>query len=87
MSRRDFWRRYFFLIVPVFIVGIFAGLTASAIFEWLLWSFYSFFSFLIIFLVIKRLHDVGKRGWWALFLFVPGMNIYLVYLLFFKKGI
>ncbi len=86
VSRSQFWRTYFSLIIPEFIIGIVASLTASGLFAWLLWSLYTLLAIMIVFLVIKRLHDVQKSGWWMLLLSLPVVNIYILYLLFIKKG-
>lgn len=37
-------------------------------------------------LSIKRLHDSNHSGWWILLAFLPVANLYLMYLLLFKKG-
>ena len=36
--------------------------------------------------VVRRLHDLDKSGWWIWLFLVPLFNIYLGALLFFKKG-
>ena len=36
--------------------------------------------------MVRRLHDVGKSGWWWMASAVPFINFYLLYLLFFKRG-
>lgn len=35
---------------------------------------------------VKRLHDVDKSGWFYLLILVPFVNLWIIYLLFFKKG-
>lgn len=37
-------------------------------------------------LTIKRFHDLGKSGFYLLLCFIPFVNFYFAYLLFFKKG-
>ncbi len=37
-------------------------------------------------LLIRRLHDVGKSGWFGLLLLVPIVNLYVIYLLLIKTG-
>jgi uncharacterized membrane protein YhaH (DUF805 family) len=39
------------------------------------------------FLVVKRLHDLGKPGWHYWLMYLPVYNIYLSIVLLFKKGI
>ena len=38
------------------------------------------------FLVVKRLHDLGKPGWQYFLMYVPLYNIYLGIVLLFVKG-
>ena len=35
---------------------------------------------------VKRLHDLNMRGWWALGIFVPLVNLITLVLLFFSPG-
>jgi len=35
---------------------------------------------------VKRLHDLGKPGWMYLLMFIPFVNIYMLYLLGFEVG-
>lgn len=35
---------------------------------------------------VKRLHDLGKNGWWSLLMFVPFVNLALVIYMVFIKG-
>jgi len=37
-------------------------------------------------LCTRRLHDVGKSGWWQLASIIPLLNFYLLYLLWIKPG-
>lgn len=37
-------------------------------------------------LVVKRLHDLDKKGWWALILLIPLINILFGLYLVFAKG-
>ena len=38
-----------------------------------------------VMLAIRRLHDLGRSGWWWLLVFVPIVNLFLgIYLIFFK---
>jgi uncharacterized membrane protein YhaH (DUF805 family) len=36
--------------------------------------------------IVRRLHDLNRPGTHFLFLFIPFYNIYLLFLLYFKKG-
>lgn len=37
-------------------------------------------------LYVRRLHDIGKSGWWLLLLLVPIANIFFLFYLLFKSG-
>ena len=37
-------------------------------------------------LTIRRLHDIGRAGWWSLVSFVPFLNLILAVILLLKKG-
>jgi uncharacterized membrane protein YhaH (DUF805 family) len=39
------------------------------------------------FLVVKRLHDLGKPGWHYWLMYIPLYNIYLSLVLLFTKGV
>ncbi len=44
------------------------------------------FLFLAFSLWIRRLHDVGMSGWWAILILVPVVNLFLLGYLLFKAG-
>jgi uncharacterized membrane protein YhaH (DUF805 family) len=48
-------------------------------------AYLAFFIFTII-VVVQRLHDIDKSGWWWLLNFVPIANLYLVILVLFIPG-
>ena len=43
-------------------------------------------AFIVFAPTIKRLHDVDKSGWFMLLTPIPLVNLWVLYLLFFKKG-
>lgn len=86
IGRRDFFIEYIKKILSLIFIGGCAYLTASWLLALILWTWYCFLSIKIIFLIIKRLRDLQKSGHWTWYLFVPGFNLYVIYLLFLKKG-
>ena len=40
----------------------------------------------LIGLMVRRLHDTGKSGWWAVFVMVPVANLFLMIYLFLGNG-
>lgn len=57
--------------------------SSAIIFEWVISSINAFIVFAP---TIKRLHDVDKSGWFMLLTPIPLVNLWVLYLLFFKKG-
>jgi len=49
-------------------------------------ALYLFLSIGIIALCVKRLHASDHSGWWLLLIFIPLVNLYLIYLLILKRG-
>ena len=39
-----------------------------------------------IMITIRRLHDTEHSGWWWLAMMIPIVNLYVIYLTYFKKG-
>ena len=86
-SRKDFWMAYLFYVIfsiPVGIVGailnsIFDSQTMSLIVS----SIYGLaFMIPMLAMEIRRLHDIGKSGWWFFIAFVPCIGwIWLIVLL------
>ncbi|WP_227430338.1 DUF805 domain-containing protein [Psychrobacter sp. I-STPA6b] len=44
------------------------------------------FIYTSIILPVRRLHDIGKSGWWLLLAFIPLANLLLIYFLYFARG-
>ncbi|MDO8482990.1 MAG: DUF805 domain-containing protein [bacterium] len=86
ITRRTFYRYYFPLLFAAIVLETIATFTLSWPLAWLTSTVAIFLVIIITFLVIKRLHDVGKSGYCALLFFVPFANLWAMYLVFFKKG-
>ncbi len=86
ITRRAFYRSYFPLLFISIVLQTIATFTLSWLFAWITSSIALFLAIIIVFLVIKRLHDVGKSGYWVLLFLLPFANLWAVYLVFFKKG-
>ena len=84
-TRREFWQ---FIIINTLVVAL-IGLV-----EKIIGMDDGFFSSLYAIALIcpdialntRRLHDVNKSGWWQLALAVPLLNLYVIYLAWFKAG-
>jgi uncharacterized membrane protein YhaH (DUF805 family) len=77
-GRRAFWM----FILFNFIVTIVVAIIASFAHIWALSSLYALAVLLpALGLEVRRVHDIGKSGWWLLIAFVPLLGaIYLIYL-------
>ena len=67
-NRVEFWMWWLFVLIATAFVGI--G-----------WIMLPVLIIPTLSVTIRRLHDIGKRGWWVLLCIIPVANIYLLYLL------
>lgn len=74
--RKEYWFFVLFSILIAIVVGIVDGVTGLGVLS----PLYSL-ALLIpsIAVAIRRLHDVGKSGWWLLLGFVPLVGLVLLY--------
>lgn len=87
-------KRYFLRGLVIGLVGavlIYLMTVAAVSTENVLVAFADFVIYAIIavssfMLSIRRLHDMGKPGWWVLILFVPVVGVILSLVMLFKKG-
>lgn len=97
-TRKEFWTFYpiyfFFILLATFPNYFFTPLFSLApIFKWIVVGFYIVMVISMYALFTRRLHDIGKSGKWAFFLFIltttatnegtAGISIiYLIYMLY-----
>lgn len=87
LTRGDFFRTYTPLFLIVIVSDIFGHFFKNFfLLEWFFWSIFSLCAILICFQVIKRLRDTKHSWWYSLLLFLPIVNLYIIYLLFFKTS-
>jgi len=72
MTRRDYWQWWLFTLITYIAAGILDGAVSQNS------SLVSGLAILILFVPsittqVRRLHDVGKRGWWML---IPFANLF-----------
>ncbi len=81
-KRADFW--YFFLCC--FLVGAAASILSLLIGSWFA-SLVSLALFIPnIAMTMRRLHDIGKSGWWILICFIPVIGFIWLLILMAKAG-
>ena len=79
-SRSEFWFFYLFNMVAVFIIGFISGIIGALLGANTDSSMWQVTLYVVVALIptwavmVRRLHDVGRSGWWAV---VP-FSVYLV---------
>lgn len=75
--RTEFWM----FALANFLIGIILGIIAYITGSGILSSLYSLFVFVPnIAVSVRRLHDIGKSGWWHLIVLIPIVNLWLLVL-------
>lgn len=87
LNRKPYIIRFLILYTVAFCIGVIANLTgldvtAGVVIKGILFVFVGIPSVMIM---IRRLHDLNRTGWWWIFSVIPFINLFmLVYLLCFK---
>ena len=72
-SRSEFWYYYLFVIL-VNIISVFLALQITSFFVvWFIFALISFVPALAV--TARRLHDIGKSGWWQILAYIPYVGI------------
>jgi uncharacterized membrane protein YhaH (DUF805 family) len=86
INRVEFFIANFLVNLPISIFGFYYFKNYRydlAVYLWLIFGV----SFLVLFLLIlSRLRDMGKSGWWSLMFFLPAFNLVFLIILFFYPG-
>lgn len=80
-TRSEFWFFYLFVSVPTIGLSIIFGTQADSM-PWIINALLTIFN-LAVFLpflsvTVRRLHDIGKSGWWQLIILVPLIGVILL---------
>lgn len=92
INRLNFFFYYSHLFIILFLLSIIFHATqvTTDSNQLIKWTLFFMLLFLIIYtssnLTVKRLHDLNKPGKYFFFLFLPIINVYWTFLLFFEKG-
>jgi uncharacterized membrane protein YhaH (DUF805 family) len=71
-SRKEYWMFFLFNVIIAFVIGFVAGLIRIPVIS----TLYSLAVLLPgIGIAVRRMHDIGKSGWWVL---APFYNIWLL---------
>lgn len=78
--RREYWMPFLVNFVIAFSLMLLMGITESTVFL----GIYGLYCFAMILpataMAVRRLHDVGKSGWFYLIIFVPfGAFFYIIF--------
>ncbi|WP_081790935.1 DUF805 domain-containing protein [Deinococcus phoenicis] len=89
--RRDLAMFLLFYLLSIFLFALIIGLLATLL-GWsnqtaeLMGNIYFFITMIpILAIFVRRLHDIGRSGWYVLFAFVPVVGI-IIYLFWFTKA-
>ena len=74
--RSEYWYFYLFVILGVIATSILDAATGLFIFTGL---FYLAILLPMLFVTVRRLHDVGRSGWWMLISLIPLAGLILLY--------
>lgn len=82
-SRGEFWMAWLINIVIAFLLGVIGGIANTK----LPGQLYILVIFVPIFAIsVRRLHDIGKSGWWLFFGLVPLVGYLTLLYFYLKKG-
>jgi len=72
-SRSEFWYFYLFVFL-VNIIAVVLALQITSIFVvWIIFTLISFVPALAV--TARRLHDIGRTGWWQILAYIPYVGI------------
>lgn len=92
--RRNFWWAYvFYAVIGIGLDRFVASLTEITITEaawnsaqFIVAACYVAMGILSFFVTIRRLHDIGRSGWWSIGWLIPGISFILFLFLGFSRG-
>ena len=73
-TRSEFWYFYLFFVLTFFAIALIESLISSLLVNLLMYLVYFAFSVPLIAVSVRRMHDIGKSGWFTL---IPFYNIVL----------
>ena len=79
--RKEFWMFLLFNFIISLIVQLLCGVESLRGIVGILYAVYNLALIIpMLALYVRRLHDTGKSGWFFLLIFIPIVNLYLLYL-------
>ena len=83
--RKEYWMFVLMNLIISFVLGIISGLFLNG--TPVLGAIYGLFIFLpALAVAIRRLHDIGKSGWWYLIVLIPVVGAIWLIVLFATEG-
>ncbi len=86
INRVEFFIGNFLVNLPVSIFAIYYFSNYRYDLAFYLWLIFGVSVLLLFLLILSRLRDMGKSGWWGLMIFLPLVNLLFLIILFFYPG-
>lgn len=84
-TRQQFWMFYLFYVIASIILNVIDSVIDTG---GLLAGIFSLASFLpAISITTRRLHDIGKSGWWQLIVLIPLIGLIVLIVFMVKEGV
>ncbi len=82
--RQEYWMFLLINLIIIFVIGLIDGLTGDSGIIGMIYSLFVFIPSLAV--GIRRLHDIGKTGWWIVISFVPIIGFFVLVYFFVQDG-
>lgn len=84
--RSEFWLWFAFHVAVLLGLRLLQALTGMALFDWLLLAVQLFMLLPALAVSVRRMHDIGRSGWWVLACLLPGLGALLFLIMAAQRG-
>ncbi len=88
IGRKNYILGYFVFTLPLLVLyfSLFSDTETADLFSTLYIIPYLLVSFYVYALMVRRLHDIGKNGWFIFLMAIPFVGVIYFFILLFKKS-
>ena len=84
-TRQQYWMFYLFYMIAYIVLSVIDGIIGTG---GLLGGIFALATFIpSIAIATRRLHDVGKSGWWQLIILIPLVGVIVLIVFLAKQGV